>query len=147
MCPTPKLPPGLDMLESSVRVKVTRCLRKAMDIAGGTGMDHILEQMADSLENRLTPEQRREVEMRRDRCSECGAALAFAMKLQAEALAQGLAHIRPDRIIALSGNRDTATPAEQQQPRHVRELSPRTGMGVGGRGRRDARRRGRGRKQ
>ncbi len=25
----------LDMLESSVRVKVTRCLRKAMDIAGG----------------------------------------------------------------------------------------------------------------
>ncbi len=77
-------------------------------------MNHILEQMADYLENRLTPEQRREVEMHRDRCSECGAALAFAMKLQAEALAQGLAHIRPDRIIALSGNRDTATPAEQQ---------------------------------
>lgn len=77
-------------------------------------MNHILELIADYLENRLTPEQRREVEMHRDKCGECGAALAFAMKLQEEALAQGLAHIRPDRIIALSADRKSATAVEQQ---------------------------------
>ena len=77
-------------------------------------MNHILELIADYLENRLTPEQRREVEMHRDRCGECGAALAFAMKLQEEALAQGLAHIRPDRIVALAAERNAATTVEQQ---------------------------------
>ncbi len=77
-------------------------------------MNHILDQIADYLENRLTPEQRREVEMHRDECDECSAALAFAMKLQAEALAQGLTHIRPDRIIALAGDSKAVTPAEQQ---------------------------------
>jgi len=75
-------------------------------------MSHIVELIADYLENRLTPEQRHEVEMHRDACGECAAAIAFAMKLHEEALAQGLAHIRPDRIVALSGNRASATKVE-----------------------------------
>ena len=75
-------------------------------------MNHIIEQIADYIENRLTPEVHREVEMHLDKCGECAAALAFAMKLREEALAQGLAHIRPDRIVALSADRHAATPAE-----------------------------------
>jgi tetratricopeptide (TPR) repeat protein len=77
-------------------------------------MNHILERIADYLENRLAPDERREFEVHRDECNDCAAAVAFAMKLQAEAMAQGLVHIRPERIVALSADRNAATREESQ---------------------------------
>jgi tetratricopeptide (TPR) repeat protein len=77
-------------------------------------MSHIIEQIADYLENRLSPEQRREFEMHRDECDDCAAELAFVIRLRAEAMAQGMVHIGAERIVALAADRGAATPAESE---------------------------------
>lgn len=75
--------------------------------------DHVSLDLADFLEGRLAPEQRQELERHIETCAECAAEVAFALRFRESALAQGLAHLRPERIVALSAAPGETTPGEQ----------------------------------
>ncbi|TPW06898.1 MAG: hypothetical protein FD129_2638, partial [bacterium] len=75
--------------------------------------DHVSLELADFLEDRITPERRHEMERHIEICAECAAEVAFAIRFRENAMAQGLAHLRPERIVTLAASPEAATPIEQ----------------------------------
>jgi len=75
--------------------------------------DHVSLELADFLEDRLTPSRRGELEAHLEGCPECAAELAFARHFRESALAQGLMHLRPERIVELAGSSGEPTDAER----------------------------------
>jgi len=75
--------------------------------------EHVTQELADYLNGRLTPDRRREVDAHVEACGECAAELAFATRLVDSARSQGIAHLHPDRIVALADAPAGATSAER----------------------------------
>ena len=76
--------------------------------------DHVLDELADLLEGRCTPQRRLLLQQHLDACAECSEALAFLSEFQGAALAQGRMHLRAERIVALSTTPESILEVEQR---------------------------------
>jgi len=76
--------------------------------------DHVSLELADFLENRLSPERRVDFQRHIEVCAACAAELAFALRFREGAVAEGLAHPRPDRLVALAAGSEEVTEIERR---------------------------------
>ncbi len=76
--------------------------------------EHVLDEVVDYVEGRMTPERMEQVRRHLEQCAECAADFAFTRELREEAMHQGLRHLDPARIVALASEEgDSASENER----------------------------------
>jgi len=83
--------------------------------------DHVVDQIADYLADRLDDKAVRAVKKHVAGCEECAADFEFAREFQEQAVMQGAAHPYPDRIMTVAIDRKSATATERAHLANCRD--------------------------
>jgi hypothetical protein len=76
--------------------------------------EHVVDRIADYLEERLIPAEVELFDAHLRVCTDCQTQVQFARTLQSNALEQGVMHIRPGRVVALAAHPEAVTEIEER---------------------------------
>jgi Putative zinc-finger/Tetratricopeptide repeat len=78
---------------------------------------HVVDEVVEYLEGRLSPERRAEADAHLSECEECAADYAFARESRDAAVREGRRHLTPERIVELA--EDGAPAPTEDEARHL----------------------------